>query len=358
MFIEFYSKIRRHSLQAFWGDCLHDKPEILELSYDDYFQTPEEKYEDGFPGDLSVIRGAEKEYFEDGLNSGMHEIDDYRLAEFLNLKRSLGTHDYIGQRVHQIASILRNLTFIDENIPTLTKNRSFIRFLVMLSNSRWGNLHHMGLDMLGNIALELDIYDPSADDLTRCLMSTICDGLEGPDRGVVISCLEILYKLCQKHSNEEFVHKSMTKKIYQQICLFLSLNDIMLLLYTLECIFSLTSTGEKACSMIVQINGVVDTLVALVTVEVSPLDSYLGDQKSDNFTFMQAQSYGPDGCILMRVVETVPSNATSTTLQTHSTNIMVMQNAIAPTPNVQQNEITGTTSLPISSINEIQSILT
>lgn len=273
IFVEFYSKVRRNSLQAFWVDCLNDKPEILELSYDDYFASPDEKLENDKL--LTLRRGStgdrsHQEIFEDGLNSDdTNDCDDINSLDFLNLRRGLGTHDYIGQRVHQITSILRNLTFIEDNLSTLVRNSSFVRFLVMVSNIRWGNLHHMGLDMLGNVAPEIELSDPSSDDLTRCLMSTVSDGLESPDRGVIISSLEVLYKLCQKESNEEYIHKCLNKRTYSQICLFLSLNDIMLLLYTLECIYALTSLGEKSCLTIVHVSGVIDSLVSLVTVEVT-----------------------------------------------------------------------------------------
>lgn len=276
IFIEFYSKIRRNSLQSFWTDCLYDKPEILELSYDDYYQTPDEKLEGdalhAAPTLLSTRnrRKCDNNFFEDGLNAddSDSETDNGGSLDFLNLRRGLGTHDYIGQRVHQVASIIRNLTFIDENLPTLVRNRSFIRFLVMCSNIRWGNLRHMALDMMGNVAPEIELGDPAADDLTRCMLSTISDGLESTDRGVIISCLEVLYKLCQKEANEEHLHKCLSRKTYAQICVLLSLNDIMLLLYTLECIFALTSLGEKSCSMIMLVSGIVDSLVSLVTVEV------------------------------------------------------------------------------------------
>lgn len=277
IFIEFYSKIRRNSLQSFWTDCLYDKPEILELSYDDYYQSPDDKLEvDGLhaaPPLLAATRNKRKfddNFFEDGLNADDSdtETDNGSNLDFLNLRRGLGTHDYIGQRVHQVASIIRNLTFIDENVPTLVRNRSFVRFLVMCSNIRWGNLRHMALDMMGNVAPEIELGDPAADDLTRCMLSTICDGLESTDRGVIISCLEVLYKLCQKESNEDHLHKCLSRKTYAQICVLLSLNDIMLLLYTLECILALTSLGEKSCSMIMLVSGIVDSLVSLVTVEV------------------------------------------------------------------------------------------
>lgn len=267
---EYYSGIRKHSLQSFWNDCLHDKPDILELSYEDYFQSSEnEKHDENAPSRPPIrLRSNGNEVFEDGLNTRANELDDLSL-DFLNLRRGLGTQDYVGQRVHQITSICRNLSFFDENVPALVQNRTFIRYLIMCSNIRWGNLHQMALDMLGNVANELELWDPTSDDLTRCLLATISDGLQSQDRGVIISCLEILYKLCQKSSNEDYLHRCLNKKIYRQICMYLSLNDIMLLLYTLECLFALSSLGEKSCLAIVQINGVIDTLMSLVSVEVS-----------------------------------------------------------------------------------------
>lgn len=288
LFFEYYSNVRKHSLQSFWKDCLHDKPDILELTYEDYFEVDENVAGNVISGRPPVrLRNNDNEAFEDGLNTRSNELNEISSLNFLNLKRGLGTHDYIGQRVHQVSTICRNLSFFDENLSIIVKNRTFVRFLVMCANIRWGNLHQMGLDTLGNIAIELDLCDPNNDSLTKCLLATIAEGLESPDRGVIISCLEILYKLCQKSSNEEHLHKYLDKRVYRQICMYLSLNDIMLLLYTLECLFALTSMGEKACFAVVQINGVIDTLVSLVSVE--------------------AKSYGADGCILMRVVETVPT---------------------------------------------------
>lgn len=91
----------------------------------------------------------------------------------------------------------------------------------------------------------------------------------------------------------------------------------MLLLYTLECLYSLTSMGEKPCNMMCEIHGIVDTIVSLITVE--------------------AQSYGPDACILMRVVETVPGRAfqqnqqaQQQALQTHHQVHQVRQNMPSP----------------------------
>lgn len=277
LFHELYTNMRRHSLQSFWTDCLYEKPQILELSYEDYFQLSDDKLSDGV-FTRPPLRLSQQERLKDGLNATKEDCRNHNSIsnhnnnmnrlDFLSLGRGLGTHDYIGQRVNQITSIIRNLSFFEENIQILAKNKTFIRFLVMCANIRWGHLHHMALDICGNIATELELSDPTSDDLTRCLLSTICEGLEGQDRGVIISCLEILAKLCQKDINEDHLHKCLDQKIYNQICLFLSLNDIMLLLYTLECVYALSSFGPKSCNAIIQVRGIVDTLVSLITVEV------------------------------------------------------------------------------------------
>ena len=55
----------------------------------------------------------------------------------------------------------------------------------------------------------------------------------------------------------------------------------MLLIYTLESLYSLSSLGTPSCNSIVRAKGSIHTLVSLLTVE--------------------AQSYGPEACIGMKV---------------------------------------------------------
>lgn len=174
-----------------------------------------------------------------------------------------------------------------------------------------GNIHNQALDIAGNVANELELLDPTSDELSRSLMATLVDGIESSDRAVIINCMEILYKLCQKENNEDYINKCLNLKFYETLCLFLSLNDIMLLVFTLETIYALSSMGTRSCSQIMQVRGIVDQLISLVTVE--------------------AQSYGPEGCILMRVVETVPGNMLPMVAQ----NIANLQN-VAVLPNKTQ----------------------
>ena len=86
---------------------------------------------------------------------------------------------------------------------------------------------------------------------------------------MVLSCLEVLNKLSQKDENEDIMLRYLDQRVYNQVCTFLTLHDIMLLIYTLECLYSLSSLGERACNCIVRVHGAIDTLVSLITVEVS-----------------------------------------------------------------------------------------
>lgn len=261
-----YREVRKHSLYSFWRDLLHEKQQILKLLLDDnnnlmenssYIEYEEDLDDTDFEQPIKKLSAKTTAFVTDCL-----EMD------FLSLGCGLGTQEYVGQRVQQITSIMRNLSFFEENTIILAKNRTLMRFLIMGANIRWGNLHHQVLDVAGNVAHELDILDPTLDIMSRSLMATLCDGVEGADRGVIISCLEIIYKLCQKDSNEEHVAKCLNQQFYQTLCTYLSLNDIMLLLYTLEAIYALTSMGNRTCNNLVQVKGIVDQLVSLITVEV------------------------------------------------------------------------------------------
>ena len=59
--------------------------------------------------------------------------------------------------------------------------------------------------MLGNIASELLLCEPSKDALSRHLLASITSGLTSCDRGQIVGCLEVLNKLCQKDENEDLL---------------------------------------------------------------------------------------------------------------------------------------------------------
>ncbi|XP_059056851.1 AT-rich interactive domain-containing protein 2 isoform X3 [Achroia grisella] len=189
------------------------------------------------------------------------------------------------QRVLQIASIVRSLSFHEENVQYLAKNTTLIRFLLLCANCWVGTLRQSGLDTLGNVSVELIIKDPATCLISRHVLSTIQSALVSPDRARVLAALELLNKLAQNEANEDALLKALEAKVYADVCALLTLRDIMVLVCTLECVYALTSLGDRASEAVARVPGLVHTLVSLVTVE--------------------AQSYGPRACILMRVVETV-----------------------------------------------------
>ncbi|KAJ8728833.1 hypothetical protein PYW07_006529 [Mythimna separata] len=189
------------------------------------------------------------------------------------------------QRVLQIASIVRSLSFHDENVQYLAKNTTLIRFLLLCANSWVGTLRQSGLDTLGNVSTELIIKDPATCLISRHVLSTIQSALVSQDRARVLAALELLNKLAQNEVNEDALLKALESKVYHEVCALLTLRDIMVLVCTLECVYALTSLGDRASESVARVPGLIHTLVSLVTVE--------------------AQSYGPRACILMRVVETV-----------------------------------------------------
>lgn len=164
------------------------------------------------------------------------------------------------------------------------------------------NIHIQALETAGNLAQQFEVLDPATDELSRNLLATLCEGIDSNDRAVIISCLEILYKLCGREGNAQHINRCLGLDFYQRVMLLLSLTDVMLLIFTLEAIYALSSLGARPCSMLMQVRGLLDQLVSLLTVE--------------------AQSYGAAGCILMRVVEVVPGNMLPALTQTMPGNQM------------------------------------
>lgn len=73
--------------------------------------------------------------------------------------RKLGINDIEGQRVLQIAVILRNLSFEEGNVKLLAANRTCLRFLLLSAHSHFISLRQLGLDTLGNIAAEVSMSE-------------------------------------------------------------------------------------------------------------------------------------------------------------------------------------------------------
>lgn len=167
------------------------------------------------PDDDDVMQKREVEVAGDGevVECGSGERAGLKFEpedlELFCLGRTLGTQDYFGQRVLQIATILRNLTFVEENISLMALNSTFLRFVLLCCGSKWNNLHQMGFDMLSNVASEILLREP----YMNYIFKIVNKGLESNDRFVVLSCIETLNKLGQNEKNEEVLLRCLEDKV-------------------------------------------------------------------------------------------------------------------------------------------------
>ncbi|XP_050307991.1 AT-rich interactive domain-containing protein 2 isoform X2 [Anthonomus grandis grandis] len=341
LFVHIYSDVRKKPIHNFWSDVL-ESDEFLDLTNENNFYTRKEdekpcdtlikddtlKYalldssEKGGKRSESRESDIECELVEDSLKPPKYFRfkSDPSDRELFCLRRTLGTQDYVGQRVLQVATILRNLCFMEDNVSVLTKNSTFLRFLLLCSCSQWGTLRNLGLDMLGNIAADFDLNGQN-DLLGTSLLKVISKNLQSDDRACCLSSVEVLNKLSQNERNEDVLIRSLESTVYKRVCSFLTIHDVMLLIYTLECLYSLSSLGERSCNFIGNIHGVIDTLVSLVTVE--------------------GKSYGPKACIGMKLVETIPPGSHLQSQTQQQTNNQTNNQQTSPQ---QGNSATATTS--------------
>ena len=66
--------------------------------------------------------------------------------------------------------------------------------------------------------------------------------------------LDILARLCQVEENEELIADNLETKVYEDIVRFLTVHDIQLIVYTLECLYQLSELGEVTTSEIAQVS--------------------------------------------------------------------------------------------------------
>ncbi|XP_039295382.1 AT-rich interactive domain-containing protein 2-like [Nilaparvata lugens] len=321
LFTEQYEKVRGYSMRHFWTDVLEEDSELHALLDETRFVKRKKKSAIEHScaaddvatavGDAAAVAATTRPGGERRMRL---EPDD---KDLFCVGRTLGTQDRYGQRVLQIAQIARNLSFEEDNSQTLASDTTFVRFALLCCGAKWNVLRQSGLDMLTNVASDVALSDSLLDPL----LAVVNKGLESQDRAAALASLELLNKLGQNESNEDLLLRCIDDKVYERICELLTLQDIMVLVHTLECLYSLTSLGERSCNAIVRVHGALDTLVSLLTVE--------------------AQSYGPKACVLMRVVETVSTSALGTTAPTPQTAVTT------PTP-VNLTTVHTTTTTPAS----------
>ncbi|XP_072336730.1 AT-rich interactive domain-containing protein 2-like isoform X3 [Scyliorhinus torazame] len=180
--------------------------------------------------------------------------------------QKLGINDLEGQRVLQIAVIIHNLS-MEEGNAKLLANRTCLRFLLLCAHNRHVSLKQMGLDTLGNVMAELQL-DPIDFQSTQVIFHTITKCLYSSDKWFRIRGMEILANLCKIEENVDIICECVEQESYREIVNHLSLQDILLLLASLEALYMLSSLGEVTCTKIIKVERSIDQLVCLVSVDM------------------------------------------------------------------------------------------
>lgn len=203
---DYYRKVRKWSIKSFWKEVL-DEQELLYLTDENRFcaRTPKTlpRKDDG----SSSCSDDDDDYKNNKVKLNFDPSDD----ELFGLKRPLGTDDPYGQRVYQVALILRNLTFFEENMKVMGQDLTFLRFVLLCCATRWNCLHQIGFEMLGNIGpvVPLDVGS-----LQHATLNIVCKNItESNDRSIILSAVEALNRMGSKESNEEFLLKNINQKV-------------------------------------------------------------------------------------------------------------------------------------------------
>ena len=337
-----YLETRKYDLLSFWKEVCKDKTaRDLMLRYEPSNSHSNQKtlrQQSSSMEDVQVLETS-KDRLEAMKAQVLEELSrscdaDEEGDSLFAQGRGLGTRELAGQRVLQVATIVRNLSFEEDNATILARNLTCLRFCLLCCSSKWSNLNQMGFDILSNVASDITLEEADEYCVTDVLLSTLTSCISSPDRFQVISSLDVLNKLCQLECNEQFIDHvfSDQRSFFEQLVTYLSLHDIHLLISALECLYALSCLGEQSCNAIVRTHSAVDSLVSLITVE--------------------AQSYGPKACILMRVVETVPGTsaaaaAAAAQQQQHQAPIQAQQAAAAAV------QAAGAQKIPLAQLSSL-----
>ncbi|KAK0052589.1 AT-rich interactive domain-containing protein 2-like isoform X1 [Biomphalaria pfeifferi] len=206
-------------------------------------------------------------------------------SDVLNLGRSLGTSDLEGQRVMQTAVFLYNLSFEEANQRIMAENYLVFKFLVLSLHSKFGGLKQLALDTFANLSCEFEI-DSVERQHAMWVLELLNDSLYSEDRFLLVRGLEILSKISQLSCNETPLLEHLKEDVYSRLIDLLTVQDIQLIVHTLEALYKLSKVGEPFTTRIAKVHKAIDTLVSLITIE--------------------AQSFGPGSLVGIKVVEYIP----------------------------------------------------
>ncbi|XP_054724087.1 AT-rich interactive domain-containing protein 2-like [Uloborus diversus] len=214
---------------------------------------------------LNIRNDQLAEFLGSDLNE--HNSDE----SLLNIRQGIWCPSFEGELVFKIAVIIYNLSFEKKNKSVLADNKILLRFLLLCIHSSWGSLKQTAYDTLGNIAVELKV-STEQDIYSRVILQTVIEGISSADRFIVIKSMDILSQLCYCIANEDVITSLLNVEVYEQLLLYLTVHDIVLLTHSLDALYALSDLGKYPCDKIASGHHFVATLVSLLTCEADKFE--------------------------------------------------------------------------------------
>uniref|UniRef100_A0A7E4V9C4 ARID domain-containing protein n=1 Tax=Panagrellus redivivus TaxID=6233 RepID=A0A7E4V9C4_PANRE len=199
---------------------------------------------------------------------GTSELDSYE-SQIFSLDSDYDPLHETTFRVHEVVGILRNLSFESANTHILGKSDTLVRFICIVAASKFLRLGNDVLDILTNIASDLDLVTAEGVYEHVMLLKVLSDCLYSDDKNRVLHSLESLAQLCQNERNEaacvEFVDSAILGRVFELA----TVRDVMICIHTLETLYQFSELGRAACQKIVAHPGAIDQLINLVTTDAA-----------------------------------------------------------------------------------------
>ncbi|KAJ1350155.1 hypothetical protein KIN20_005879 [Parelaphostrongylus tenuis] len=215
---------------------------------------------------------------------------------FTGLVKEFDVRDAMSWRINQVSIIVRNLSFEPINRVTMAGCWPLLRFLFLCASSKWAPLYTSAMDTLSNLACDIDLtWHKIVHCSDHALLRIVREGVFSSDKFKVIRSLEILTALSSFEGNEATICDFLDKKMFEHIFNIVCIKDIMMCVYTLECLYQISEMGDVACQLLSELPRAITQLVSMATLE--------------------AVSFGPAGLAGMKVVEYQPTNLAQPTTQ-------------------------------------------
>lgn len=207
-------------------------------------------------------------------------------------RRKAGARAAECQRISQVGMIIHNFSFDDTNASVLASHPLCLRFLVLCICSDYGFLQRMAWGTLSNLSEKM-ILEPIESSTTQMFLQMLHFFLDHKDRYHVVNAMSVLGKLCTLEGNDEIFEAGLELEAYHSLIKVLIVNDVQLVLSSLESLYNLSGIGQVTSQHIAEVHCSIDILVCLMA--------------------MDAESFGPEALSEVQIYEKrIPVSHSST----------------------------------------------